>query len=174
MSQTDKTDKKALAKAQYITGSTPQVISEGIDVSKRTVERWAAENDHEWNKLRSAHQSSQPGNAQPVIRASKVVDFRRREDEPGDEAEFAVVEADDPLAIADSLIAILQQELSRPMLGRDRATIANSLRAWVDLRRKLSPPTIGELADLVIELNVSIPEFVTELKARYGIAGERA
>jgi transcriptional regulator with XRE-family HTH domain len=168
------TDKKAIAKAQYIVGSVPRDIAAAIGVSKRTVERWAAENDREWDKLQSAHEASQSGNAQPVTRSPKVVECRRREDEPEDEAEFAVVDADDPLAIADNIIAILQQEFSRPMLGRDRATIANSLRAWVDLRRKLSPPTVGELADLVIELNVSIPEFVAELKARYGIAGERA
>jgi hypothetical protein len=164
-------DKKALAQAQFITGESIQSIADALAISRRTVERWA--NDGAWRELREKNGSLE---AVPAVapRKPKVLEFRRREDEPDGEIDFAVVEADDPLAIADNIIVILQQELARPMLGRDRATIANSLRAWVDLRRKLSPPTVGELADLVIELNVSIPEFVTELKARYGIAGERA
>jgi hypothetical protein len=158
-------DKQAIAQARFITGESIQAIADSLQVSRRSVERWAEKGN--WRNLREVNGSTPP--VVGVIQNSKF----KIQDAPSEVVDFEIEEPENPLAIANSVISTLQQELARPMHGKDRATIANSLRSWVELRRKLSPPTVGELADLVIELNVSIPEFVTELKARYGMAGDR-
>jgi hypothetical protein len=56
------------------------------------------------------------------------------------------------------------------MGGRDKASVANALRSWVEYREKLQPTTVEALADLVVQRlaagRLSVRDLVLALKAR--------
>jgi DNA-binding transcriptional regulator YiaG len=162
-------DKQEIAKARFITGESIQTIADSLNVNRRSVERWAEKGN--WRNIReqNAATANQAPVAKPVAQSRKRDEWINVPNELGDD--FPSESPENALAIADNVIAALQEELKQNLFARDKATVANSLRQWLELRRKLSPPTVGELADLVIELGVSIPDFVAEVKARYGVEG---
>lgn len=45
---------------------------------------------------------------------------------------------------------------------------ASVLVKLIELHRKINPPSAGELADMIISLNISPAEFVQELRERWG------
>jgi transposase-like protein len=122
-------------------------LAKQFDVSDRSIQNWAkAEN---WDAERKAENviefARQPKQERPPVRTR--------------------VNSDDALAIADLIISDLQGEMARgDVTAKDKASVANALKAWVEYRRKIHPPTVAELVELAIKLNVGPDEFLTELR----------
>lgn len=146
------------AKKLYLhDGLTMDAIAQKLGVSRRTIERWSA-NDPEgkWTDLKLAQ---------------KVVAFSPRADAPTEPAkprrqrghseidELKIIE----LAISDLSATLGSGETDSRSMGG----IAGGLVRLLEYRRKICPPTAAELADLVLELNISPQEFVAELKQRW-------
>jgi hypothetical protein len=54
-----------------------------------------------------------------------------------------------------------------PLNGRDRAALANCLKAWVEYRDKLQPKTAADLAEMAIGLGIKPAEFMNALKQQW-------
>lgn len=131
---TDPKLKDAIKTAYVNSNLSTDQLAEQFNVSDRTIERWIA--SEKWHLDRKANNvielASRPKTEHPPIRARAVVD------------------ADSPIEIANLTISDLQGMMVSGMPGKDKAAIANSLKAWVEYREKLKPRTIEQLADQVI------------------------
>jgi hypothetical protein len=136
-------------------------IAKKFKVSDRTVQTWSTE-DH-WEAQRTAQKSIAPQN---------VIDFARQ---PKAETtplirSRAAIKVDNPIEIANTVIKDLQGEMVAGMPGKDKASVANALKAWVEYREKLQPVTVEDLADQVIQKlhdwNLSARDFAIALKNR--------
>lgn len=140
---------KAQVKRAYVNSKmTPADLAKQFGVSDRSIQNWA-KNEH-WDAERTA---------QNVIDLETARVPRER---PPSRVRAG---ADDALSIADTVISDLQGELVRgDVTAKDKAAVANSLKAWVEFRRKLKPPTVADLVELAIELGITPDEFLTSLR----------
>jgi hypothetical protein len=138
--------KAAIQEAYINSNLSSEELADKFDVSDRSIRGWAKA--EAWDAQR---------------KAKNVIDFaQRKTDRPPVRAK---ANSDDALAIADSVIADLQGEMVRgDITAKDKSAVANSLKAWVEYRRKIKPPTVADLVDLAIELDVGPDEFLTELR----------
>lgn len=148
---TDPNLKAAIEQAYINSNLSSKELSEKFDgaVSDRTIERWAK--DGGWEAKRTA---------------SKIINLdTTRQPQPRQNPRPTRDLSDDPFEIANTVIADLQGDMARSdMPAKDKAAIANSLKSWVEFRRKLKPPTVADLVELAIELGVSADEFLDELE----------
>lgn len=145
-------NKKELAKAKFIVGTAIQDIAEQLNVSRRTVERWANEGDPSWRDLRQSNGQTNVIQLQPKPKPQNPKPaFRQRDGEPIDDL-FAVEAA--IAHLHDSLPAAIDQS---------KGGIAGALVKLIELKRKLKPETVADLVERVIELDIGPEEFLTEL-----------
>ncbi len=153
-------DKKEIAKAKFITGESIQAIADSIDVSRRTIERWANENNGEWRTLRDKNTTStnviqlQPKPTQKL--GGTKLREKVRESKPRSNEEL------DDIAVIEDAIADIHASLPGSELGK--GSMATALVKLVELKRKLKPETVEDLVERAIELNISPDEFLTELR----------
>lgn len=137
--------KAAIQEAYVNSNLSSEELADQFNVSDRSIRGWAKA--EAWDAQR---------------KAKNVIDFaQRKSDRPPVRAR---VNSDDALAIADLVIADLQGEMAQGITAKDKSAVANSLKTWVEYRRKLKPPTVADLVELAIELNVGPDEFLTELR----------
>lgn len=150
-------DKKEIAKAQFITGESIQAIADNIGVNRRTIERWAGENDGEWRKLRDKNATTNVIQLQPKpkekLGGTKLREAVRRRDTSEGLDDVEVVEA----AIADI-------HASLPGAEMGKGSMATALVKLIELKRKLKPETVADLVERAIELGLGPEEFLAELK----------
>lgn len=150
---------KEVAKARFIVNESIQSIADALGVSRRTVERWADEG--KWRDLRQSNDNVvQIGAIANVNRAqaqAKSIPRSKRK-----------VDDFDALEMVDDAIAVLSGALHGDVDPRAIGGIANSLRGLLEYRRKLCPPTAGELVEQAIALGLSPAEFARELREAWG------
>lgn len=173
-------DKKELAKAKFITGESIQAIADQLDISRRTVERWAAELDEQgrtWRDLRESNTTtvqkvipiaeakakakSIPTDPTPYRNPPSV----RRQKSQVDE--FEIVE--NAIVSLDLLLGSMggMSDDGRPVDTRGVGGIAGALVKLLEYRRKIQPPSAAELAEQVIALGISPTEFARELREQW-------
>lgn len=144
-------NRKEIAKARFIVGESIQAIADDIGVSRRTIERWAAENDDEWRKLKDRNGQTNVIHLQPKPKAQNPKpEFRRRNTN----------ELDD-LEVIESAIADIHGSLPGAEMGK--GSMATALVKLIELKRKLKPETVADLVERAIELDVGPEEFLAEL-----------
>lgn len=154
MSQ-DCDNKKEIAKAKFIVGESIQAIADAIGVSRRTIERWANENDGEWRKLRNGNATTNVIQLQPKpkekLGGTKLP--TRRHD--------AGIGLDD-IEVIQSAIADIHASLPSAELGK--GSMATALCKLIELKKKLKPESVADLVERAIELGIGPDEFLAELK----------
>lgn len=159
-------DKKKQAEALFMQGVTISDIARKLDVARRTIQRWKDEGD--WEGIKDAL----PTTTKVISIASKPKPVNT-DSTPHRNPPSLRVKADskDSLSIAEEVIQDLQSELigvgDTPLNGRDRAALANCLKAWVEYRDKLQPKTAADLAEMAIGLGINPAEFMTALKEQW-------
>ncbi|WP_414755560.1 hypothetical protein [Anabaena sp. CCY 9910] len=150
---------KEIAKAKFITGESIQAIADSIKVNRRTIERWAGENDGEWRKLRDKNATTNVIQLQPKPK-QKLGGTQLRENFR--ESKPVGSPIDDIVAI-ESAISELHDSLP---IAEDRAKggIAGAIARLIELKRKLKPETVADLVERAIELEIGPDEFLAELK----------
>lgn len=154
------------AKKLYLDdGLTMDAIAQKLGVSRRTVERWSA-NDPEgkWTDLKLAQKvvAFSPRETPPTEPQKPRRERGRRSASEIDELEIvegAIVSLDLLLASMSGMT-----DDGRPVDTRGVGGIAGALVKLLEYRRKISPPTAAELAEQVLALNINPAEFVQELK----------
>jgi transposase-like protein len=147
--------KSQIRRAYANSKATPAELSEQFGVSERSIQNWVKSEG--WDAER---------------KAQNVIDFARPLREPREERPpiRSVPTSQDPIEIADTIIKDLQGEMVANMPGRDKASVANAIRAWVEYREKLQPTTVEALAELVVQRlaagRLSVRDLVQALKAR--------
>jgi transposase-like protein len=135
--------------------ATPAELSAQFDVSERSIQNWVKAEG--WDAER---------------KAQNVIDFARPPREAREERPLirSVASSQDPIEIAEMIIKDLQGEMVIEASGREKAAVANALKAWVEYREKLQPTTVEALAELVVERlaagRLSVRDLVVALKAR--------
>ena len=159
-------DKKKQAEALFMQGVTISDIARKLDVARRTIQRWKDEGGWEdikdtlptTSKVISIASKPKPVNTDPTPHRNPPA-LRDRAD------------SKDSLSIAEEVIQDLQAELvgtgETPLNGRDRAALANCLKAWVEYRDKLQPKTAADLAEMAIGLGIKPAEFMNALKQQW-------
>ncbi|MEH1788411.1 MAG: helix-turn-helix domain-containing protein [Nostoc sp.] len=144
--------RKEIAKAKFIVGESIQAIADDLGVSRRTIERWAAENDDEWRKLKDKNGQTNVIQLQPKpkVQSPKPAEFRRH-----NTSELEDIE------VIESAIADIHASLPGAELGK--GSMATALVKLIELKRKLKPETVADLVERVIELGIGPEEFLTEL-----------
>jgi len=150
---------KEVAKARFIVNESIQSIADALGVSRRTVERWADEGD--WRTLRQNNDNVVQINAAANVnraqtQAKSIPRSKRKVDDI------------DALEMIDDAIAVLSGALHGDVDSRAIGGIANSLRGLLEYRRKICPPTAGELVEQAIALGLSPAEFARELREAWG------
>ncbi|WP_445634534.1 Helix-turn-helix domain-containing protein [Nostoc sp. DSM 114161] len=150
--------RKEIAKAKFIVGESIQAIADDIDVSRRTIERWAGENDGEWRKLRDKNATTNVIQLQPKPReklgGTKLRETARRYDTSDSVDDLHAIES----AIADLHASLPDAE------DKSKGGIAGAIARLIELKRKLKPETVADLVERAIELDIGPEEFLTELK----------
>lgn len=131
------------------TDLTLSQIAKKFKVSDRTVQTWSSEDT--WELQRSAHQA--------MNKPQNILEFAPRENPRS----IRRAHPEDTLEILNDAISTLYADLGAST-GKDAAAIANSLKGLLEYRRKIKPPTVADLVELAIELNVGPDEFLTELR----------
>ncbi|MBW4677150.1 MAG: helix-turn-helix domain-containing protein [Desmonostoc geniculatum HA4340-LM1] len=148
--------RKEIAKAKFIVGESIQAIADDIGVSRRTIERWAAENDEEWRKLKDKNATTNVIPLQPKPReklgGTKLRETRRYETNSGL----------DDLEVIEGAIADIHTSLPGSELGK--GSMATALVKLIELKRKLKPETIADLVERAVELDIGPEEFLVELR----------
>ena len=148
--------RKEIAKAKFIVGESIGAIADDISVNRRTIERWANENDGEWRKLRDKNTTTNVVQLQPKPRekigATKLRETRRH----------ATTDGLDDLVVIESAIADIHASLPSSDFGK--GGMATALVKLIELKRKLKPETVADLVERAIELNIGPDEFLAELK----------
>jgi hypothetical protein len=151
---------KAQIKRAYVNSKATAVeLAERFGVSDRSIQNWA-KNEH-WDAEREAN-SVVSGNVIDLESARQPRENPRsvRRGNPQGMSSIEVVNE----AIAD-----LYGDLSNAV-GKDKAAIANALQRLIEYRDKLQPPTLDDLANLVIEQldkwQLSPRDFAIHLKQR--------
>jgi hypothetical protein len=147
-------DKKTWEKAKeaYLSSSDSlAAIAMRFGISKRAVEKKASEEG--WTDKRNG------GSKKQVIEISLPTpkrNFRHRHQPEMDEIE-----------IIDSAIASLSAVISSGEDTRSVGSCATSLCRLIELRNKLVPKTVFDLADMAVALDISPQEFVRALSDKW-------
>ncbi|MBD2771158.1 hypothetical protein [Iningainema tapete] len=154
MSRSKDTDKIKLAEAKFITGESPEDIAVQLGVTRRTIDRWAM--DGNWRNLREANSQT------------NVVPITSRQPKPKTQhplpAFHSIRHAKiDDLEIIESALSQLHASLPEAE-DKSKGALAGAIARLVELRRKLQPETVRELAERAIELGVGPDEFLQELR----------
>jgi hypothetical protein len=147
---------KSQIKRSYMANVSVEEIARTFGVGQRSIERWIAAED--WATEKKANNvidltnRPKPGRSRPpMVRRDK-------------EGEMSAVE------IANNAIADLYGEMARGLEGRDKAAVANCLRAWVEYRERIRPATIEGLVEQVVlslsEWGLSPVDFAKALRDR--------
>jgi hypothetical protein len=142
--------KEQIRRVYVSTSMSDREIGDKFGVSDRSIANWAK--DGGWDAARKAEK----------VLSENVVQFSGRTRERLSIRDAA--QSNDPITIANDVIADLQGEMRAGMPGKDKAAVANALKGWVEYREKLQPPTVADLAARAIELNIRPEEFLSELK----------
>lgn len=146
--------RKEIAKAKFIVGESIQAIADSIGVNRRTIERWASENDGEWRKLREGNTTTNVIQLQPKpLGGTKLREATRRHD-PG-------IGLDD-IEVIQSAIADIHASLPSSEIGK--GSMATALCKLIELKKKLKPETAADLVERAIELGIGPDEFLAELR----------
>jgi hypothetical protein len=151
---TDPNLKAAIEQAYINSKFSPKELSEKFDgaVSDRTIERWAK--DSGWEAKRTA---------------AKVINLDTNRTPRENPRSIRRAYPENTLEILNEAISDLYGDLGH-VVGKDKAAIANSLKGLLEYREKLQPPTIEDLAALVIEQldkwQLSPRDFALHLKQR--------
>lgn len=137
---------KEIAKAKYIVGTPIQQIADYFKVDPRTIQRWAKEG--KWSELR---QNNQPSNVVSFVQKPKV-DIGR-----------AIAQLTDNLELINATLMELHAALPEAVDGA-KGGIASAIARLIELKRKIKPESIAELADRAIELGFGPDDFLAELK----------
>ncbi|MBW4433073.1 MAG: helix-turn-helix domain-containing protein [Pelatocladus maniniholoensis HA4357-MV3] len=146
MSQPDQ--RKEIAKAKFITGVHIQEIADSLGVSRRTIERWAAEGN--WRDLQQTnivHLKPKPINSSPKLELPKI----------------RSVESLDDIGIVEAALSELHASLPEAD-DKSKGGIAGAIARLVELKRKIKPETVADLVERAIELGVSPDEFLQQLR----------
>lgn len=151
---------KAQIKRAYVNSKlTPTELAGQFEVSDRTIQNWVK---HErWDAERTAE----------ALVAQNVIDIESaRQPRPNPQRlRNHNAEVMSSIEIINQSIADLYGDLGEAV-GKDKAAIANSLRGLLEYREKLQPPTLDDLANLVIEQldkwDLSARDFALHLKKR--------
>ena len=141
------------AERLYLTqGWTMAAIAQKLNVTSRTIERWAKAG--EWAAKK---------------KASKVVSINQSaREEPTARVQRSRGALDD-IEIVETAIS----DISSAMTGagsedvRSLGGLATALVKLLEYRRKIQPPTAAELAEQVLAMEISPSEFVAELKQKW-------
>ncbi|MFN6572389.1 MAG: helix-turn-helix domain-containing protein [Dendronalium sp. ChiSLP03b] len=140
-----------LAEAKYITGEPPEEIAAALNVSRRTIDRWAK--DGNWDSHRQNARNSNVIQLQPKPKVQNPrLDFIRRDGE-----------AIDDIYAIEAAIAHLHDSLPGSE-DKSKGGMAGAIARLIELKRKLKPETVADLVERAIELDVGPEEFLTELK----------
>jgi hypothetical protein len=157
---------RGLAKKKYVeTTLTQAEIATKFKISRQTVSKWVKE-DH-WEAARAAYEPIVVHESMPP--KSNVIDMSKPRraspaEPPAPPPVRAKLDSDNPLAIADMTIADLQGAMMG-CDGKDKAAIANALKAWVQYRAELQQPrTVREFAEQFLATGLPIHEFVKALR----------
>ena len=150
-----KTDKQPEAKQLFMTGLSPGAIAEQLDISARTVQRWAS--DGKWEEERGS------SNVVAFQATRKATEAERRTQAAPDRIDHA--------EILEKAILDVHSLMRSGVLvgGRDVAAVATALVKLLECHRKVCPPTIGELTEQVIDLGFSPHEFAQELRRQWKV-----
>ena len=116
--------RKEIAKAKFIVGTSIQDIADELDVSRRTIERWAAEGD--WRDLR---QQTQPLK-RPLAEASNIISFQpklnpeRSRGAKNPKPEFRPprqLEEMDDIGVIEAALSELHASLPEALAGESKA-----------------------------------------------------
>lgn len=155
-------EKKAVAKHLFDQGETIAAIARQLDVSRRTIERWADEGA--WREKRGVipigeakKKPLQPPPASTHTNPPAIRPHRR-----GGEAlnELEIIET----AIFD-VAAAMTTASSEDV--RSLGGLASGLVRLMEYRRKVQPPTAAALAEQVIEMGISPADFTRELREKW-------
>ncbi len=152
MSQED--PRKIKAKAALLAGETIASIASGLGVNRRTIERWADEGG--WRELKQAEKVVSI-NKPRIDEPAKV---RPKRPSRGQIDELDLIET--ALCDVSSAMSTASSEDLRSLGG-----LATALVKLLEYRRKVQPPTVAELAEQMIGLNVPPNEIVAELKRQW-------
>lgn len=143
---------KSQIRRAYVAGATIADLAKKFEVSERSIERWSA-NEH-WDAERKADNVIEMVQRPKVERPPTIRDSKS---------------AGDTIEIADRTICGLEAELAN-CRGKDYASVASCLRAWVEYRDKIRPVTLEQLIDKVVqtlsEWELSPADFVKGLRDR--------
>jgi hypothetical protein len=146
---------KSQIKRSYMANVPLDEIAKTFGVTQRSIERWISDGwaaEKKANKVIDLNNRPKPERPRPPL-------VRREQ-----EGEMSAVE------IANNAIADLFGEMSSGLEGRDKAAVANCLRAWVEYRERIRPATIEGLVEQVVlalsEWGLSPVEFAKALRDR--------
>jgi hypothetical protein len=143
---------KSQVKRAYVAGATIADLAEKFKISERSIERWSAA-EH-WDAER---------------KADNVIEMVRQPQAHRPPPARDVKLLADAVEIADRTICGLEAELAN-CRGKDYASVASCLRAWVEYRDKIRPVTLDQLIDKVVqtlgEWELSPTDFVKGLRDR--------
>lgn len=168
MSQQVSQDKKVSAKQLFDKGETIAAIAQQLEVSRRTIERWA--DAGAWREQRDVIPIGQARKSKAVVNSSATPHQnppsvrRQRRGDPIDEL-LIVEEAIASLALLISGMSSAGEDI--PIDTRGIGGTAGALVRLLEYRRKIAPPTAAALAEQAIAMGIAPHEFVAELKAKW-------
>ncbi|MEO1208859.1 MAG: helix-turn-helix domain-containing protein [Cyanobacteria bacterium J06638_20] len=149
-------EKQRIAARLYQQGRSPGDIAKELDVSERTIFRWAAAGD--WDKGRTQ-------------REEKVIDFARAHSKEPVRPESPKTDRElDDLTVINAILPNLKEQLGDEALKVNSPGVGASISALIrmlEYRRKIQPPTARDLAEVAIALNISPQEFMDELQKQW-------
>lgn len=145
--------KIAYTQSKLSSTAAVNAIAAEFKISSRKIWQWIK--DEGWEHDRSIERLNNPP-PPPVPVPEKVKRYLPPRGEGG---------PIDQIKIVEDAIRDLTAEMSGMEFARDKAAIANALKAMLQYHAVLKPKTAKELALQVVELGISPGEFVAELKA---------
>lgn len=143
-------------------------IAQKLGVSRRTVERWATEDEEgKWTDLKTARKVV--GISEARAAREDVAPRPKRSQKAEDFKPLQLVD----LALNDVSGMMAGRECMGDdgpitmISGRDMAGLASALCKLIELRLKLAPPTAEALAERAIALGYSPQEFAAELRRQW-------
>lgn len=132
-------------------------IAQKLDVSRRTVERWATDDaEGKWTDLKAARKVVAIGEARAA--REEEIPRPRRSRSTGNL---------DPLELVDTALYDVSGMMGGGDDGREVAALAGALCKLIELKLKLEPPTAAALAERVITLGFTPHEFAAALKEQW-------
>lgn len=150
-------------------GLTRQEIAERLDISLRTIQRWAKAG--KWRERLGERKSP------------KIVSIKRKEERaianakakpepvqsaaPCSKGRQGLREIDEQEIVEGAIASLAAILASTEIDTRGIGGVANALIRCLEYRRKIDPPSVAELAEQIVEMGVSPTDLVKALKIQW-------